>query len=136
MRPSEPASSAPAAVVVTTPPPATSHRTAYAIGAFALGGAFVAGALVSGELARDKWNQATALCPDKACADPINVAPADELAHEARTRGTIADVLVAAGVVAAGAGVYLIVTRPRDETPAAALRVVVGPGSIALTGGF
>jgi hypothetical protein len=113
----------------------TSHRGGYAIGATALGGALVIGGLVFADLARSKWNDAKAVCPNSTCASATDLANANSLADSARTRGTIADVMIGAGVVAAGVGVYLLLTPHHDET-ATALRVVPSGTGVTLMGGF
>ena len=67
---------------------------------------FVVGGLVVGKLASGKWSDAKTLCPAGTCATDADLAQANSLADAARTRGTISDVLVGAGVIAAAAGVY------------------------------
>ncbi len=126
------ASVAPAPAVA--PEPVASSRRPYAIGSVALGGALVIGGLVAGKLANDKWSAAQGLCPDQTCA-PGDLSRASSLADEARTRATVADVLIAAAAVGVGVGIYLFVAPSHAET-ATAMRVVAGPTSVSLIGGF
>jgi hypothetical protein len=106
----------------------TSNRKAYAIGTTALGGALLAGGLVVGELALSKWNDAKSRSGSDAAA-------ANALVDAARSRATIADVLVAAGALGAGIGIYLFFAGPsRDDRTA--LRVIATPTAISLAGGF
>ena len=134
----EPARPAAAVVVAPLPPASPSHRSAYGFGALGLGVALVGGGLFAGHEAEQKRDAARALCADSmTCATASDLSNASALESQAVTRARIADVLFGAAVVAAGAGVYLLVTRPHAETPlTAALRIVVGPGSIGLAGGF
>ena len=127
---------APTATRSLPPLPAAppSHRGTHGVAGVSLGGALVIGGLVAGELARDKWNDATAICPNQTCS-PGNLATAQSLGSAASTRATIADVLFAAGVVSAGVGIYLFATPDRAES-STALRVIASPSAITLVGGF
>jgi hypothetical protein len=132
--PSEPVAATVPPVVVA--PPAqqeqqqqpSSHRKAYAIGTTAVGGALLAGGLVVGGLALSKWDDAKS-------RDTMDPTTANTLVDEARSRATIADVLVAVGAIGVGVGVYVLVSKSPRETRTA-LRVIATPTAISLAGGF
>jgi tetratricopeptide (TPR) repeat protein len=103
--------------------PPRSHRKAIGIGVLAVGGAAAVTGVVFGSLARSKWNDAKAVCGGTTCSNEADLARANGLASDARSRGNASTVLVAAGGVAVAAGVVLWLTAPSEHaiqvTPAA-----------------
>jgi hypothetical protein len=88
-------------------------RRLVAIGVGVAGAAAVATGLVFGAQARSTWDDARAdgHCTDDGVCDDIGY----PLAGDARRSGTVATVLVGAGLAAATAGVIVYVTAPADE---------------------
>jgi hypothetical protein len=87
--------------------------------------------------AMSQADESRELCPTSRC----NSADAIALNDDAKTSAMLSNVLFGAGVLAAGAGVALVLTSPSRGAPSHALgpplvRVGVGPGSFALTGAF
>jgi len=79
------------------------------------GGVAVAGGATFGFLARSAWHDAKDVCGGTTCATPMDLAAGQVLVDRARTRGTIATVLVAAGGLLAAGGVIVWVTAPKAE---------------------
>ncbi len=102
-----------------------------------LGGLAVGGGLAMGYLARDKWQQATDLCPGSVCPDPDTLVTANELRDQARSRGNLATALAVGGGVFVVGGFLLWATAPSAE-PRIALAPSVTPTSayVTLRGSF
>jgi hypothetical protein len=117
-------------------------RRIVAVSAAGTGAALLGTGLYFGLRARSQWNDARAdgHCDDDSVCDPIGY----PIARDARRSATTATILVSAGLVAAGAGVYLYLTAPDPRDPrereSRKPRVVpmLGPDAtgVALTGRF
>jgi len=132
------ASAAPGAVVAgpTRPaaapdPAASARRRTYAWIAAGAGSGAVIGGLVVGSLARSKLDAATRICgADHRCDDSADLARANALLAQSRTRGNVATLLVVVGVAGLGTGAALWWTGRHDDAPRAAVAPVVGPDGI------
>jgi hypothetical protein len=96
-------------------------RTAHGSGrtwgwlAIGAGGALLAGSVVSFVLRENDINIANRDCPGGACPGAINP-EAQAATNRARVEGPLGLGLGAAGLVAAGVGVYLVVSAPSDAS--------------------
>lgn len=140
-----PAQSAPPAAPAPAPapealPPAQHHgvRTA-GIVFLTTGLAAVGGGLVLGLLAKDKNDDANALCNGDACSTPHGV----DLAHDAGTFATISTVTFISGLALATGGLVMVLaggggSAPTRASTALAFAPVLGPtgGGVNLQGGF
>lgn len=100
---------------VDSPPRSNRKRNGILLGAtgavFALGGVFV------GKLARDKWDEARALCgEDLQCDNAGQLDAGNQLVKGARLRANVSTGLVIGGVAMVGVGAFLIFTAPKRET--------------------
>ncbi|HEX3762143.1 MAG TPA: tetratricopeptide repeat protein [Kofleriaceae bacterium] len=124
-----------AALRVTSPQPAASsdHRMVYTLVAAGAGGASLIGGLVFGGLARSKRNAAIKICgTDHQCDSASDLARADALLAQSRTRGTVSTVLVitgASGLVISGA---LWLSGRRYEGSRIAVAPVVSRDAVGL----
>jgi hypothetical protein len=118
----------------TPPPTPHSKRKVFAIGALATGGALIAGGFVFGSLARSQWNEAKDICGGTVCMTHDELDRANGLRDKARTKATVATILVIGGVAVAGAGAFLLITLPRDTTVAPV--ATEGGAGVSLTGSF
>jgi hypothetical protein len=115
--------------------PGRAPRATYGLITAAAGGGLVVTGLVFGQLARSRWQSAQDQCSGRICsnADSLNMGIVDE----ARTRATVATVLVVGGTAAIGVAAYLYFTAP--QRPAASvstalhLTPVAGPETVSLT---
>jgi hypothetical protein len=99
--------------------PASSTRKYITIGAGVTGVAAVGVGLVFGAKASSTYNEAKALCVSLAC-DPADYDKGKQLIRDARSDATASTVLVAAGVVAIVASVFMFLTTPSERAQAKA----------------
>ncbi|HEY4241581.1 MAG TPA: hypothetical protein VGM88_17285 [Kofleriaceae bacterium] len=94
------------------PPPPSAHGGHKTLGLSLVigGGVGIAGSLVFGKLAMNKWSDAKDLCGSGAtCNMPGNESAANKDVNSSHTYGWVATGVGAAGVVAAGVGIYFLV---------------------------
>jgi hypothetical protein len=127
----------PAGVAATraAPDPAAqgTGRGTYAWIAAGAGSAALIGGLVFGGLARTKLDDATQICGgDHRCDTSDELARANALLAQSRTRGTVSTVLVAAGVAGLAASAALWWTGRRADAPRIAVAPVVSRDSFGV----
>ncbi len=123
----------PKATAATVPEPAGRgpRFRAAAFAATAVGGAGLVTFTVLGAMARTRYEDLDAACPDGLCPSEL----ADDIDAGRRTQ-TAANVALAVGVVGASTGVTLLVVgRKRGEAPASA-SVGLVPGGVTVRGRF
>jgi hypothetical protein len=141
------ATGAPPPVATSAPPPAGvaatraaqdpaaqgTGRATYAWIAAGAGGAALIGGLVFGGLARTKLNDATQICgADHRCDTSDDLARANALLAQSRTRGTVSTVLVGAGIAGVAASAVLWWTGRRADAPRTAVAPFVSRDSFGV----
>ena len=118
-------------------PPPRSRRKLYGMISLGVGGAALVGGVVFGAMARSKWSEAKDVCGGTTCTTPTDLARANELGDDARSKATLSTVFVLAGTAAAATGVVLWLTAPSSES---ATQVTAHPttngAGITLSGRF
>lgn len=115
--------------------PGRAPRATYGLITAAAGGGLVVTGLVFGQLARSRWQSAQDQCSGRICSNAGSLN--DGVVDEARTRATVATVLVVGGAAAIGVAAYLYFTAPRR--PAASLSTALhltpaaSPETVSLT---
>jgi hypothetical protein len=124
----------PRPVLPAPPAPAPSHRRTIAMITGGGGVALAVGGVVIGALARSKWHEAQQVCGGSlSCPSDGATAQANALGDAARTRASVATVLVGAGVVALGVGAALWFTAPAESSRGVALVPSASPDGASLT---
>jgi serine/threonine-protein kinase len=122
--------SAPAAAIETVNPPPAAPMNGRRIGAFvAAGGAAVAVGIGTafGLRAISKRKDSDPLCPADRCTERGYA-----LDQQAHTAAVVSDVAFGAGLLAAGAAVYLFLTSPDQTQAGLNLHLAVGPQAVGL----
>lgn len=127
--------------VVDTAPATSSKRKYIALGAGAAGVAAIGVGLFFGSKASSGFDDAKALCGEElVCDNAADLAKANDLMSDARSKATISTVLVIGGGAAIAAGAVLYLTAPRAKERAASARITPVPhnggAGVVLTGRF
>jgi hypothetical protein len=119
------------------PPPAKSSKKKIGFVLIGVGGALAITGGVFGILASGRYNDAKDICGGSVDnCDPSRVSEAQDKVDSARTAGNLSTVSFIAGAVAIGAGVFFVVTAPKQHRMELAVVPNESGAGVVLSGGF